>query len=42
MMVVKTSNGRNIACDEITFEIKQTGRWVHLYRCGEMVSMNMK
>lgn len=35
MMVVETNNGRNIVCDEITFEVKQTGHWVHLYRDSE-------
>lgn len=35
MTVVETNNGRNIECDEITFEVKQTGYWVHLYRDDE-------
>lgn len=34
-MVVETNNGRNVVCDEITFEVKQTGHWAHLYRDGE-------
>lgn len=32
MIFVETSNGRNIACSKITFERKQTGYWVHLWR----------
>lgn len=32
MIFVETKNGRNIACSKITFEIKQTGYWVHLWR----------
>lgn len=32
MIFVETKNGRNIACSKITFERKQTGYWVHLWR----------
>ena len=32
MIFVETKNGRNIACSKITFELKQTGYWVHLWR----------
>lgn len=32
MIFVETSNGRNIACDRIIFEIKQTDYLAHLYR----------
>ena len=32
MIFVETKNGRNIACSKITFELKQTDYWVHLWR----------
>lgn len=32
MIFVETKNGRNIACSKITFELKQTCYWVHLWR----------